>query len=71
MAVPVTVDARRNVVSPVPGLCRTTIARTRQRRLKLSLDHALDKAPHLGADARFDRIEPVVKKVGAAESCRM
>src|SRR5712671_357640 len=71
VAVPVPAQACRDVVGRVPGLCRAAVAWPRQHRLKLSLDHTLDKAPHLRADAHFNRVEPVVKKLGARLSFRM
>ncbi len=71
MAVPVTDEACQDVVGLVPGLCRAAVAWPRQRRLELRLDHALNKAPHPIADARFNWVEPVVKKLGARLSFRM
>jgi hypothetical protein len=50
---------------------RAAVAWPRQRRLELRLDHALNKAPHPIADARFNWVEPVVKKLGARLSFRM
>src|ERR1700719_4015383 len=41
----------------------TGIARARQCRLELSLDHRLDELAHPIAQADFDRIKPIVEKM--------
>src|SRR5712672_723080 len=71
VAMPVPTEPCRSAVSLVLCRCRAAVASPRQRRLKLSLDHALDKAPHLRPHTHFNRVEPVVKKLGARPSCRM
>jgi hypothetical protein len=39
--------------------------------LKLGLDQFFNEAPHPGADADFDRIELIHKKLAACASCRI
>ncbi len=39
-----------------------SVARPRQRRLQFFFDQRFDKAPHLRAQRRLDRIEPIVEK---------
>src|SRR5271169_6723997 len=47
------------------------IARARQSRIKLAANHLLDQSANLPADHVFDRIKPIVEKVGVALDCRM
>src|SRR6516164_2252776 len=42
------------------------IARPSQSRIKLAANHLLDQSANLPADHVFDRIKPVVEKVGVA-----
>src|SRR5271168_1485305 len=53
----------------MPG--EPTIARARQSRVKLAANHLLDQSANLPADHVFDRIKPIVKKVGVGLDCRM
>jgi hypothetical protein len=39
--------------------------------IKLAANHLLDQSANLPADHVFDRIKPIVKKVGVALDCRM
>jgi hypothetical protein len=52
----------------MPG---SPIARARQSRIKLAANHLLDQSANLPADHVFDRIKPIVEKVGVALDCRM
>ena len=63
MAMPMTDRRRRGVVL---SRAAPAIAWTRQDRRQLLLDQRLDKAAHLGAQTRLDRIEPVVEKLASA-----
>src|SRR6267142_4889421 len=47
------------------------VARARQCRLELGLDHRLDELAHPIAQAGFDRIKPIVEKMGRRLGCRL
>ena len=52
--------------SPCPRRLRTAgVARARQRRVELALDHPLDELAHPIAHPGLDRIEPVVEKINS------
>src|SRR5271168_2152304 len=53
----------------MPG--EPAIARARQSRIKLAANHLLDQSADLPADHVFDRIKPIVEKVGVGLDCRM
>src|SRR5580693_5909063 len=60
---PVATDTARAIVILGSLLWATGIARARQCRLELSLDHRLDELAHPIAQADFDRIKPIVEKM--------
>ncbi len=47
----------------------TPIARSRQHRIELLFHHRLDEIAHPAADAGFDRVKPVVEKLGGRLRC--
>src|SRR5580704_2351567 len=60
---PVASDTARAIGILGSLLWATGIARARQCRLELSLDHRLDELAHPIAQADFDRIKPIVEKM--------
>ena len=66
VAVPAADDRRRRIV--IAGLA-PSIARARQRRVQLFLQHRFDEAAHAGANPVLDRVAPIVEKqnVGGAQ----
>jgi hypothetical protein len=62
-------NCRQIATFRMPG--EPAIARARQSRIKLAANHLLDQSANLPADHVFDRIKPIVKKVGVALDCRM
>ena len=67
----VTGKTGRTIGILVRPLRSSTVARARKGRIKLALDHALDKAARPIPHAGFDRIEPIVKKVDRRVGCRL
>jgi hypothetical protein len=68
---PVPARARRTLAWYVTGLRSAAVPWPRKGLLQLCLDHALDEIPDLTAHSRFDRIEPIRKKLGVRLSSRM
>src|ERR1700674_1025838 len=60
---PVASDTARAIGTLASPLGATGVARARQCRLELGLDHRLDKLAHSIAQADFDRIKPIVEKM--------
>src|SRR5258708_30387381 len=52
------------------GIGATSVARARECRLELALDHRLDELAHPVAHAGFDRIKPIVEKIDSRLGCR-
>src|SRR3954451_21690712 len=48
-----------------------SVARARERRLELALNHRLDELAHPVAQAGFDRIKPIVEKIDRRLGCRV
>ena len=65
---PVPADRRYPLAGNVPSLRLVPVARPRQRFLELRLDQALDEMPDLIPNPRFDRVKPVLKKLGVRSS---
>src|SRR5207237_6720973 len=55
------------------GICfgAASLARARERRLELALDHCLDELAHPVAQAGWDRIKPIVEKIDRRLGCRL
>src|ERR1700686_1229918 len=68
---PVASDTARAIGILGSLLWATGIARARQCRLELSLDHRLDELAHPIAQADFDRIKPIVEKMDRRLSLRL
>jgi hypothetical protein len=62
-------NCRQITTFRMPG--EPAIARATQSRVKLAANHLLDQSANLPADHVFDRIKPIVEKVGVARVCRM
>src|SRR5207245_1349666 len=71
VTVPVASDTARAL--SILGICfgAASVARARERRLELALDHRLDELAHPVAQAGFDRIKPIVEKIDRRLGCRL
>ncbi len=67
----VTCNAGDAIRAAIIGFASSSIARTGENRVELGLKHRFDEAAHPVAQASFDRIKPVVKKIGGVFSSRL
>jgi hypothetical protein len=68
MAVPMAAQTHQILAGHVFSLGQAAVAWPQEGFLQLRLDHALDEMPHSFAHPGFDRIKPVLKKLGTCVS---